>query len=237
MPDAAPNLSPDETMELFRRVHGNAQSLATEAQLLLQAGHIARAYALGHLAHEELAKCLGLLNIWVLQLTAGAPPWELFWRKWRQHGFKVQLALAGDVLRMWVGEQAVAADESGGQQLPPDLDDRVRALYRGMEVALPRHTELARLRADATYVDFREGKIVLPTDVINHDMASNMVEAAKLQCHFLALIDALGEDKVRVIASHTAMADILSTWQRVAGDDRVAPGITPAEAGHGAGTR
>src|SRR5215467_9596955 len=85
-----PNLTAEEAMDLFRQVHANAVELVDEAQLLLAANHRSRAYFLGHLAHEEIAKCVGLLSIWC-GLQIGSPAnRELFWRRWNSHGFKYQ---------------------------------------------------------------------------------------------------------------------------------------------------
>jgi len=87
--------------------------LTEEAEMLLGAGHRSRAYALAHLAHEEIAKCVGLLNIWVGQHFRGVPPqWELFWRKWDKHDFKVQVAIVGDGLRRAVGGRGASGATS-----------------------------------------------------------------------------------------------------------------------------
>ena len=60
-PDNGPSLTPEQTMELFAAVLANAESLAAEAQLILDAQRAPRAYALGHLAHEELANLAAYL--------------------------------------------------------------------------------------------------------------------------------------------------------------------------------
>lgn len=212
-----PNLTPEQTMGLFRAVLGNAEALTEEAQLLLAANHYPRAYALGHLAHEELAKCYGLLNIWAVQIRAsGAPPWELFWKRWRNHEFKVQLALAGDLIRQWVGQQSAGPPVQVDQLLPPDIGSLVRGLYLGIESALPQHAELSRLRIDATYVDFRAERVVLPTEAITQKMSADMVEAAKVNCQFMSLVLATGFDRLQEIVRHPAMADIEEAWKRAA---------------------
>jgi len=141
-------LSPQATMELFTAVLRNAEALASEARLLLDAKHTARAYALAHLAHEELAKCFGLLNVWLTQvLSADVAPWQLFWTRWRHHGFKVQLALAGDVIRKWVVQQSMGQPTPDLQQLPLDMAARSIASTQGLTqrcLSTPNSTVCAR---------------------------------------------------------------------------------------------
>lgn len=210
-------------MELFAAVLANAEALAAEAQLLLDAKHASRAYALAHLAHEELAKCFGLLNIWLTQvLSADAAPWQLFWKRWRHHGFKVQLALAGDVIRQWVGQQSMGQTTPDLQQLPMDMAARVSNLYSGIDSALPQHAELSRLRKDAMYVDLRNGVIVTPTTTISDDIAEQMVGAATINCRFMRSIADIDPVRLVEIAQHPAMEGIQVAWRNAS--ERRKPG-------------
>lgn len=45
-----------ELLDLYEACLGNAEDLVTEADLLLSNGHVARAYALGFTAYEEIGK-------------------------------------------------------------------------------------------------------------------------------------------------------------------------------------
>jgi AbiV family abortive infection protein len=208
------DLTPKATMELFAAVLSNAEALASEAQLLLDARHASRAYALAHLAHEELAKCYGLLNIWLTQvLSTDSAPWQLFWKRWRHHGFKVQLALAGDVIRQWVAEQSKGQPTTDLQQLPPDMAARVSNLYWGIDSALPQHAELSRLREDALYVDIRNGVVITPTATITDQMAAQMVAAAKTNCTFMRSIAQIDPAKLIEIGQQPAMNDIQTAWR------------------------
>jgi AbiV family abortive infection protein len=95
MPRKPPQLTARELLSLFRYALRNAQDLVGDAEALLLAERWPRAYALAHVAHEELAKCLGLMNMWVLSVRGDPNPWGQFWRNWRVHAFKIQLALGG----------------------------------------------------------------------------------------------------------------------------------------------
>lgn len=191
---------------------GNAVALTEEAGILFNAGRSSRAYALAHLAHEELAKCSALLNIWLLERAGGDAPWELFWHKWRNHDFKVQLALAGDMLRMSVSELPAIGDLSGVEELPAGIFDQMGAVLQNIEAVLPRHTDLVRLRTDATYVDFRDGAVVLPSEVISHEMAAGMVEAAKMNCQFVTQARAVAESALAT--DHPVVAQLMSIVAR-----------------------
>lgn len=186
--------------------------MTEEAGILFNAGRSSRAYALAHLAHEELAKCSALLNIWLLERAGGDAPWELFWHKWRNHDFKVQLALAGDMLRMSVSELPAIGDLSGVEELPAGIFDQMGAVLQNIEAVLPRHTDLVRLRTDATYVDFRDGAVVLPSEVISHEMAAGMVEAAKMNCQFVTQARAVAESALAT--DHPVVAQLMSIVAR-----------------------
>jgi AbiV family abortive infection protein len=90
----------------------NARELIAEADILIEHGRHARAYALLHTACEELGK-FAVLEIGARGLLAGRPPrWNRFWQRLRSHDSKsaqleVQLmmlaassARAGDLTKL-----------------------------------------------------------------------------------------------------------------------------------------
>ncbi len=225
MKDSAENssLTPDVTMELFAAVLNNSEALSSEAGLLLDAKHAPRAYALAHLAHEELAKCFGLLNIWLTQILSVANAhWKLFWKRWRHHGFKVQLALAGDVIRQGVVQESISQTTPDLQHLPVDMAVRISNLYSGIDSALPQQPELTRLREDSIYVDLRNGLIVTPAATITNEMAEQMVEAPKVNCRFMRSIADIDPTRLIEIGQHPAMEEIQVAWKSAA--ERSEPG-------------
>lgn len=229
-PKAPPTLSPDEVLDLYRAVLDNAIELTEEAEIMLGASHRCRAYALAHLAHEEIAKCIGLLSIWVGLQVRGVPPqWELFWRKWSKHEFKVQLAMVGDMLRLAVGGEVPPAPTAltGDEELPPDAFAQMRALLRTMEAAIAGHTDLVQLRTAATYVDFVDGKVVRPAEVVSEEMAANMVQVARLNCNFFAQAGALLQSALPAMAGHPLVEQVIKALAE-AGAEESAAARTPA---------
>src|SRR5262245_29320649 len=88
-PEAARSLSRAEILDMVKAVHENAVALAEEAEILLQAGRTARAYALAEAAAEELGKLVLLDRVCAeVAMGGGKVDWAGFWDKFHDHGPK-----------------------------------------------------------------------------------------------------------------------------------------------------
>jgi AbiV family abortive infection protein len=95
---ANPPLTEPQIVALGTAVLSNSRELQREAVLLREAGHVPRAYALAHLALEELAKAQLLCSQAISVILGRSIDWKAFWGRWRNHTAKMQTAVVLDLL-------------------------------------------------------------------------------------------------------------------------------------------
>jgi AbiV family abortive infection protein len=147
-------------------VHRNARSLADDAQILLNDGRYARAYAIAELGAEELGKLLMLGNVAIFTALGESVDWARFWRRFYDHSPKASNIslldyMYGSKFTEWASGdlEAIKADEAG-------VDEAAR------QAAI-----MAITKNRALYVDWREGKLLSPDASIPKEWAEQMIKA------------------------------------------------------------
>ena len=142
-----------ETIESGRRkILLNATQLIEEAELLLKAGHSARAYALACLASEELAKIPMLVKASASSLCDIEVDWDELGRKLKSHYRKLEVILGIDFL--------FASAKIDIKLLMEDWE------------RIPSYN---RMKNWSIYVSCIEREFVEPADVITKPLAEEMV--------------------------------------------------------------
>ena len=149
-----------------------------DANLLFQNERYARAYVLAQLAGEELSKAvLVLARLLAFRFAGLNPPDRDFWKWWRDHTDKGSFLkswqdMFGEVkLAQWMELPADAAKESIIEAIP--------LVSRRWGEAQAHSKSNVGLREDATYVDFRESKVITPaTSVGAADAQSKILEVS-----------------------------------------------------------
>jgi len=144
----------------------NARSLADDAQILLDDGRYARAYAIAELGAEELGKLLMLGNVAIFRALGESIDWARFWRRFYDHSPKASNIslldyMYGSKFSQWASGdlEAIKADEAG------------------LEEAARQAAIMAIAKNRALYVDWREGKLLSPEASIPKDWAEQMTKA------------------------------------------------------------
>lgn len=146
-----------ETIEAGRhKILSNASQLIEEAELLLKAGHNARAYTLACLASEELAKIPMLVRASASYLCDIEFDWDELERKLKSHYRKLEGILGIDFL--------FASAKSDIELLKEDWD------------RIPSYN---RVKNWSIYVSCVKGEFVEPADVITKPLAAEMVKLAQ----------------------------------------------------------
>src|SRR5438094_4326761 len=91
-------LTVEEIEDARIKVRENAHELLDEAELLLSNEKYARAYALAHLASEEMAKLPMLVSTAMNLLRGVEVDWKKFTSRFQKHETKIQGILIGDYL-------------------------------------------------------------------------------------------------------------------------------------------
>lgn len=142
----------------------NAQALIDDAELLLAADRHPRALALAILAGEEFGKAITCASIFSVSPddTSG---WQQFWDQWRRHDWKLERVL-GELADM------VVFDMSGADV------DAADALWERSWAGVPKVArDWNRWKQWGLYVDFRNGEVRVPREVIDYDKAHRVVKA------------------------------------------------------------
>lgn len=132
----------------------NAKTLIFEAETLNNVSAYARAFALAHLAREEISKC-GILHAAGTRLLAGIEvDWKKTMRRLRDHKAKLELETVNQFLLMGAASKMGAIPD-----IVEHRNDRKNA---------------------AIYVGLVDGKAVLPSQVFTENQAVRTIELAKL---------------------------------------------------------
>lgn len=168
--------SAPDTIELAQALLGNAESLLSDADLLLAAGRRARAAALALMASEELSKlylCVGAITGEDDVPRATSPLWT---------GHRVKMETAKALELAFIDEH-------------PNFDiETVKA-----EVAA-----LLKLKKATLYVDHEDGEVKRPGDL--QVDAEAILESGRAQCNFLrGIFDAITPEVIAAMDEHREM--------------------------------
>lgn len=142
-----------------RRILANAAGLVAEAHLLLRQRHHARAYALAHLACEELSKLPMVQRAAIEFAVRGSFDWKKLQKRFTSHTTKLE--------GMFVHEYLLDPDIAG------DAD------VRRLEAALASIGEQNRLKNASLYCSLENGRCVSPKVAISKRQARAMVHIAE----------------------------------------------------------
>lgn len=161
---APKSLTPAQAGRLAKAALDNAQALIDEAELLLAADRHPRALVLAVLAGEEFGKAITCASVFILN-PDDAPGWKQFWDQWRRHDWKLERAL-GELADMMVFRTSgtdVGATDALWERLWAEVPEGARNWNQWKQGGL--------------YVDFRNGEVSVPREVIDADKAHRVVEA------------------------------------------------------------
>lgn len=139
----------------------NAQGLSEEARLLLNATRYARAFALAHLAREEMSKAVMLQSTAVRILAQQPIQWKRLMVRLRDHKSKLKLEIVESALLL-----------KGLGITEPSLD----AVLASTKAAADYRNDQ---KNDSLYVGFKEGKFTSPGDLFTEHKASRTVQLAE----------------------------------------------------------
>ncbi len=140
----------NEFLELYHSAHSNAVDLLEEAEILFDAGHYPRAYALGFTALEEISKSQLAADVFTRLITE-----DVFYDHYRDHKKKI-------------GRMAWATNDAKRYLDEPD------GYY--VEVEKPKVAN----RMDALYVSLNQKKVISPADVVSRDDARGIIHTGNV---------------------------------------------------------
>jgi AbiV family abortive infection protein len=156
-----PEMSLSEIIEARKKILSNAEALLDEGRILSDHQRYPRAFALAHLACEELAK-LPVLNTAALELLTGKKTdWQKIGRRLRSHKDKLTLTAGMDYL--WDEVEADASD------------------VRRYEEAISAIPEFNNLKNASLYAGTFHGSFRQPSEVINERLSMNMLQLASIR--------------------------------------------------------
>lgn len=148
-----------EIIEARKKILSNAEELIEEGAILFNSNKYPRAFALAHLACEELAK-LPVLNTAALNiLICEKNDWQKTNRRLVSHTEKLRLSAGMDY--MW---EEVQADDSD---------------VRRYEKALEAVPDFNNLKNASLYAGFHNHKFVQPSELIKEELSKNMLCLAR----------------------------------------------------------
>lgn len=153
-------LTIDELHQLRLCIFENAESLHSEALLLLENGFCARAYLLAYFACEELGKIPIVVGAIGCHLNSEVVDWKKIMKRFRDHKAKVE----SDDFHQYVF----------GIDLDPLCDSDLKWLEEAKSTSVAR----VETKNNSTYVDVHGRRIVSPLKVITKEHAEEMVERA-----------------------------------------------------------
>jgi len=157
------NVTLPELEDGCRKALQNATDLLVDAQLLADGGGSPRAYALAHLALEELSKVTMLFRVGS-QIQSGAEiDWKHLEKRFRSHKHKFW----GSAFSAYVAEDRPA--EQGAEELLSDLSTAADHLS---------------LKEAALYVDMTSDGFTSPSERITSDATNALIKRAAAQVEF-----------------------------------------------------
>jgi AbiV family abortive infection protein len=150
----------DEGMEALC---ANAAELIAEAKVLHEGRSYARAFALAHLAREELSKSAMLYAAGVRIIAKHKVNWKRLMQRLRDHKAKLRLEVAGMAMMM----KATGNDEVA------------TAILNGAASAIVEHRN--DNKNAALYVGFVDGTFVMPRDTRSEHQSWRTIELAKMK--------------------------------------------------------
>jgi len=169
------DLTKAQIIELLEACSANGAQLLEEARILYSKRHYPRSYVLAQLAGEECSKAHLLLSLLMLQVAGLVPPMESFWTWWVNHDDKSMFQESWNEVLSWTSVQ-------NWLNLPPEAaqhaPERMDGLAASLATAKRRAPSRSSWREDATYVDFRDGKIFVPKGGIGRVRAQRKIADA-----------------------------------------------------------
>ena len=168
-----------EALELLVACEANGADLLDEAKILYSNRHFPRAYVLAQLAGEEFAKVHMLLSLVVMKTAGMDPPMKPFWDWWVDHNQKSTMQKSWDdtILhldaRSWLNEPPDVAAQTI-LNLVNDLAASIASAKAHAQVTSTR-------REDATYVDFRNSKVLIPKRRIGRGSAKQKIDEVSVE--------------------------------------------------------
>lgn len=152
----------------------NARDLLEEARLLFAHKHYPRAFVLAQLASEEFTKAHLLLSLGLMRAVGLNPPMELFWSWWIDHDEK------GTFKKSW-DDMFAGIDLEEWKRAPIDVvKDTILGAVKEAPAKWPARQTQARQtstwREDATYVDFRNARVLVPRGRIGRGRAKRKID-------------------------------------------------------------
>jgi AbiV family abortive infection protein len=206
----------EETFQAASAVLGNAEELVNEAGILMERGRFARAFTLAHLACEELAKSPVFFTVAILITQGEQLNWQKVDKRLREHLSKIRGGLFVD------------------HMLTPheDPDADIDILLQGLRAGA---REMDRLKNASLYANWRDGRMVKPSEVISEELAQGCLRVAQRRLRMAVgfqegLLQVTGgtEEGFRAIVEQPEFLDFIQTAQSITGrpDD---PEVSDAE--------
>jgi AbiV family abortive infection protein len=169
-----------EQIETARvKVLENARELVEEAELLLSNARFARAYALAHLACEEMAKLPMLLRAATDTLMGEEFDWPKLQRRLRSHHAKIRNILFTDYL--------VDQDVEGDADLKRLSED------------LKRVPTYNKLKNWSLYADLSDDVFLKPSELISEGLATAYVKLGRSRLTFFETLELGTQGKIEQI--------------------------------------
>lgn len=159
----------------------NARELVEEAELLLANGAFARAYALSHLACEEMAKIPMLIRAATDTLMGVEFDWPHLMGRLRSHPAKIRGILFADFL------------------FDPDMESD--ADLKRLKENLASVADLNNLKNSSLYVDLSEDGIRKPSEFISEDLARAFVKQGRSRLTSFEVMEQLTRGEIQRIAN------------------------------------
>ncbi|MDD9177082.1 AbiV family abortive infection protein [Aliivibrio sp. S2TY2] len=170
----------------------NAENLCKEAELLHQHDMYARSYALSHFAREEVGKSLMLARAYIERLAGIKIDWKLLNRRFRNHKNKLG------------GDAAFSVAILGKGMLEEGFNPEIA--FKVIEGANNR-------KNSCLYTDWKDGKFVDPSKVINGHQSDRNLSMAKFRVELaIAVCEELPKlqdtSKEQLLSNYTDPSDI-----------------------------
>jgi len=152
-------LSLEEIEQGRAKALANANALVEEAKLLFTAEHYPRAYALAHLACEELGKVMMLVSLGI-ESRLGTAKWSKFWKRFRSHKEKTKNIFGLDYL-----VSPPRSDNSDVENYVKDVTERVH-MFEDIKLA-------------SLYSDYADGKSLSPNEIFTREFVESALKLAE----------------------------------------------------------